>query len=133
MTDARPSEPVILGSIRGSPRVELLRPGPRMTSGTAMPKPMWVYIVTNRPHGTLYIGVTNDLITRADQHRRHAVTGFTDRYNLERLVHFEAFDAPEPAIRREKQLKRWNRAWKTALIEEANPHWDDLWARIAHP
>ena len=98
-----------------------------------MPKPMWVYVVTNRPHGTLYIGVTSDLILRADQHRRHAVKGFTDRYNLERLVHFERFDAPDAAIRREKRLKRWNRAWKVALIEEANPHWDDLWDRIARP
>ncbi len=98
-----------------------------------MPKPIWVYIVTNRPHGTLYTGVTSDLVIRADQHRRHVVKGFTDRYNLERLVHFETFDGPEAAIRREKQLKRWNRAWKIALIEKANPEWDDLWDRIAHP
>ncbi len=98
-----------------------------------MSKPMWVYIVTNRIHGTLYIGVTSDLILRADQHRRHAVKGFTDLYNLERLVHYEALDGPESAIRREKQLKHWNRAWKVALIEAGNPEWRDLWSDIAHP
>ena len=96
-----------------------------------MPKEMYVYIVTNKPHGTLYIGVTSDLMRRIWQHRVHAVPGFTDRYNLERLVWFEMHDNPIEAIRREKALKRWNRAWKIELIEKANPGWRDLWDKIA--
>ena len=92
---------------------------------------MFVYIVTNRPRGTLYVGVTNDLVRRIHEHRTHAVPGFTDRYNLTRLVHFEIFDGPEEAIRREKALKRWNRAWKVELIEASNPDWRDLWEEIA--
>ena len=92
---------------------------------------MFVYIVTNRPRGTLYVGVTNDLVRRIHEHRTHAMPGFTDRYNLTHLVHFETFDGPEEAIRREKALKRWNRAWKVELIEASNPDWRDLWEEIA--
>ena len=91
---------------------------------------MFVYIVTNRPGGTLYVGVVNDLVRRAYEHRTHAVPGFTDRYNLERLVWFEPHDAAAFAIRREKALERWNRAWKVELIERANPAWRDLWGDI---
>ena len=86
--------------------------------------------MTNRPRGTLYIGVTGDLVRRTWEHRTHATPGFTDRYNLERLVHFEGFEEPSEAIRREKALKRWRRDWKIALIEKGNPQWRDLWEEI---
>lgn len=91
---------------------------------------MYVYMMTNKPEGTLYIGATKDLVRRVHEHRTHATPGFTDRYNLERLVWFEGHDGPTEAIRREKALKRWNRAWKIALIQETNPHWNDLWDEI---
>ncbi|WP_147127011.1 GIY-YIG nuclease family protein [Shimia ponticola] len=91
---------------------------------------MFVYMMTNKPDGTLYLGVTNDLVRRVHEHRTHAIKGFTDRYNLTRLVWFEQHDEPHEAIRREKALKRLNRAWKTALIEKTNPTWRDLWDGI---
>lgn len=91
---------------------------------------MFVYIMTNKPQGTLYTGVTNDLVRRAFEHQTHAVKGFTDKYNLERLVWFEQHDEPGEAIRREKSIKRWNRAWKVDLIETENPEWRDLWSEI---
>ena len=87
--------------------------------------------MTNRRDGTLYTGVTGDLVRRVWQHRTHAVPGFTDRYNLTRLVHFDVFDDPLNAIQREKNLKSWKRAWKVALIEAGNPDWRDLWRDIA--
>ncbi|WP_420556534.1 GIY-YIG nuclease family protein [Roseovarius sp.] len=96
-----------------------------------MPKDMYVYIVTNKPNGTLYIGVTNDLRRRVWQHRGQIVPGFTDRYNLTQLVWFEHHAEPTEAIRRGKALKRWNRAWKLDLIAAANPGWRDLWEDIA--
>jgi putative endonuclease len=91
---------------------------------------MFVYMMTNKPNGTLYIGVTNDLIRRVHEHRTHAVKGFTDRYNLERLVWFEPHAEPTAAIQHEKSLKRWNRAWKVDLIESSNAAWRDLWPEI---
>jgi putative endonuclease len=91
----------------------------------------YVYIMASAPRGTLYIGVTNDLVRRAYEHRQGAVPGFTRRYGVKRLVHFEALDDANAAISREKLMKRWNRDWKIALIEEANPHWDDLFDSIA--
>ena len=96
-----------------------------------MPNRMHVYIVTNRPRGTLYIGVTGNLALRAWQHRTHALPGFTDRYNLERLVWAEEHPCPRTAIQREKSLKRWRRDWKIALIERENPGWRDLWETLA--
>jgi putative endonuclease len=86
-----------------------------------MPTEMHVYIVTNKPRGTLYIGVTGDLRNRVWQHRTHALDGFTDNYNLERLVWCEQHSDPRLAIQREKSLKRWYRNWKIALIEQSNP------------
>ena len=94
---------------------------------------MFVYIMTNRPDGTLYIGVTNDLVRRAYEHRLHLAPGFTDRYNLTRLVHFETFADPLLAFQRERNLKRWYRKWKVELINTHNPGWRDLWDDIAHP
>jgi putative endonuclease len=90
-----------------------------------------VYILASRIGGTLYIGVTNDLIRRVAEHRLKAVKGFTNKYEVDRLVYFEQFDDAENAIKREKRLKKWNRAWKIRLIEELNPNWDDLYASIA--
>ena len=90
----------------------------------------WVYMMTNKPHGVLYIGVTADLIRRASQHRAGEIEGFTQRYNLKRLVYFERHDDIRDAIAREKLLKKWNRAWKDELIAKENPNWDDLYAGI---
>ena len=91
----------------------------------------YVYILASRIGGTLYIGVTNDLIRRVAEHRLKAVKSFTEKYDVVRLVYFEQFDDPENAIRREKRLKKWNRAWKVRLIEEHNPKWNDLYPGIA--
>ena len=85
-----------------------------------------VYILTSKPFGTLYIGVTSDLVARLWQHREGAVDGFTKRYAVHRLVHFELFDTMELAIKREKQLKNWHRDWKLNLITRENPDWRDL-------
>ncbi len=91
----------------------------------------WVYIMTNRRNGVLYVGVTSDLIRRAWQHREGAVDGFTQRYRLKRLVYFERHDDIRSAIQREKNLKHWPRAWKIDLLQTANPNWDDLYDTIA--
>jgi putative endonuclease len=93
----------------------------------------WVYILASRIGGTLYIGVTNDLIRRVYEHREGTAAGFTKQYAVHRLVHFEQFDDVENAIKREKRLKAWNRAWKIRLIEETNPDWIDLYYQIAQP
>jgi putative endonuclease len=90
----------------------------------------WVYIMTNAPHGTLYVGVTADLAARVRQHRSGEGSKFCRRYDLTRLVHCERFARIEEAIAREKAMKAWQRRWKTRLIEEGNPRWDDLWAHI---
>ena len=90
----------------------------------------YVYIMTNRTYGTLYVGVTNDIARRAWEHREGLVEGFTKRYGLKLLVHVEQFQSISDAIHREKRLKHWNRAWKVALIEELNPNWDDLYATL---
>jgi len=90
----------------------------------------WVHIMTNRACGTLYIGVTNDIARRAWEHRQCIGTGFTARYALVRLVFMERHEDIETAIRREKALKRWSRAWKLDLIESLNPGWEDLFDRL---
>jgi putative endonuclease len=84
-----------------------------------------VYILASRRHGTLYIGVTSDLLGRLHQHRTKATRGFTSRYAVHRLVHYEMAGTMDAAITREKQLKAWKRDWKIALIEEQNPFWED--------
>ena len=81
--------------------------------------------------GTLYIGVTNDLVRRIVEHRSKAAKSFTKRYGVVRLVYFESFEGIEQAIHREKRLKKWTRAWKIQLIEGENPNWDDLYPGIA--
>ena len=97
------------------------------------PRHFYVYILASKIGGTLYIGVTNDLIRRVAEHRLKLVESFTEKYDVVRLVYFEQFDDPENAIRREKRLKKWNRPWKVKLIEENNPNWDDLYPGIAGP
>jgi putative endonuclease len=87
----------------------------------------WVYIVTNRPRGTLYAGVTANIAQRAWQHREGSVTGFSKRYGLKRLVYVERHDEMVRAIQREKTIKHWPRAWKLKLIESMNPGWRDLY------
>ncbi|MBI5129583.1 MAG: GIY-YIG nuclease family protein [Rhodopseudomonas palustris] len=90
----------------------------------------YVYLLANRKHGPLYVGVTNDLVRRVYEHRSKAVPGFTSRYNITRLVWFEVHDDPISAITREKEIKKWRRDWKIALIERDNPGWDDLYETI---
>jgi putative endonuclease len=93
----------------------------------------WVYILASGIGGTLYIGVTNNLIRRVYEHRNDVIPGFTNKYAVHRLVYYEQFLDIENAIRREKRLKKWNREWKIRLIEQSNPNWDDLYAVIASP
>jgi putative endonuclease len=88
--------------------------------------PYYVYILASRRYGTLYIGVTNNLARRLEQHRSGAVSSFTRAYKVFRLVYIEVFDDPVSAITREKKMKKWNRDWKIRLIEEKNPDWSDL-------
>ena len=91
----------------------------------------WVYTLASKVGGTLYIGVTNDLVRRAYEHRTNAVPGFTKEYGVHRLVYYEQFSDIESAIKREKRLKKWNRAWKIRVIEESNLDWHDLYPGIA--
>jgi putative endonuclease len=90
----------------------------------------WVYIMSNKMNGTLYVGVTSDLVRRVYEHRECLVDGFTKAHELKRLVYFEAYDEIGAAIQREKSLKRWSRAWKVELIQKLNPFWDDLFDQI---
>ena len=90
----------------------------------------WVYLLTNKPRSTLYVGVTNDLVRRVWEHREGFVKGFTSRYGLRMLVYFEHYDSPHAAIQREKNIKHWSRLWKLRLIESANPQWRDLYSEI---
>jgi putative endonuclease len=91
----------------------------------------YVYILASRTGGTIYVGVTNDLVRRVFEHKSKFLESFTEKYDVVKLVYFEQFDDPENAIKREKRLKKWNRAWKIRLIEEHNPNWDDLYPVIA--
>jgi putative endonuclease len=93
---------------------------------TAMHERYAVYILASRKNGTLYIGITSNLLQRVEQHKAAAVPGFTRRYGVTRLVHVERYAEVHEAIAREKQLKGWNRAWKIRLIERSNPEWIDL-------
>ncbi len=91
----------------------------------------YVYILASRIGGTLYIGVTNDLIRRVAEHKSKTAESFTKKYDVDRLVYFECFDEIEQAIHREKRLKKWRRSWKISLIEKDNPNWIDLYPQIA--
>jgi putative endonuclease len=90
----------------------------------------WMYILASRPRGTLYVGVTNDLVRRVAEHRDGAVPGFTKAYNVKTLVYFEEHESVLEAIKREKQVKRWARSWKIDLIRKTNPDWRDLFDEI---
>jgi putative endonuclease len=98
-----------------------------------MPKTYWIYMLASALGGTLYIGITNDLVRRIYEHRMGLADGFTKKYGIHRLVYFEQYNDVEAAIQREKRLKKWNRAWKIRLIEESNPDWLDLYPQIASP
>ena len=89
-------------------------------------KTYYVYILAGKKHGTLYIGVTNNLERRVYEHKKKMVSGFSKKYNVDKLVFFESTSDINSAIQREKQLKNWNREWKVALIESDNPTWTDL-------
>ena len=91
----------------------------------------WVYILANGPRGTLYIGVTNNILGRVELHKARKGSGFTSKYGVTMLVWFEEFDHIEEAIRREKSLKRYLRRWKINLIEQSNPQWVDLYPGLA--
>lgn len=90
----------------------------------------YIYILTNKNHSVLYIGVTSDLVKRIYEHKNSLVKGFTKKYNVDHLVYYEEFSDILEAITREKQLKKWNRAWKEELIEQFNPEWQDLYEDI---
>ena len=90
----------------------------------------FVYILSNKQKGVLYIGVTSNLIKRVYEHKQKAIEGFTKRYNVTKLVYMEESNNPNDAIAREKQLKNWHREWKVNLIESINPAWDDLYNNI---
>jgi len=95
-----------------------------------MEKQPCVYLLASRRNGTLYAGVTSDLISRTWQHREHVVEGFSKRHDVTRLVWYELHPTMDSAITREKRIKKWNRAWKMRLIDENNPSWRDLWPDI---
>jgi putative endonuclease len=86
----------------------------------------YCYLLANQKYGTLYVGVTSDLLKRMDQHKNGLIDGFTTKYRINKLVWFESYNDAETAILREKQIKKWNRNWKLRLIDDANPNWDDL-------
>jgi putative endonuclease len=96
-----------------------------------MERQYYVYIMASAPYGTLYVGITNDLVRRAWEHRNDLVDGFTRSYGVHRLVWYEVHGAPYEAITREKQIKKWNRDWKVNLIQQRNPDWQDLFDAIA--
>jgi putative endonuclease len=109
---------------------------PVANSRRLMPSPLpmqggWVYIMTNRPNGTLYTGVTNNIARRAWEHREALVEGFTKRYGLKLLVYAERHDSIQTAIQRERNMKHWPRAWKVRLILKNNPDWQDLYRHLA--
>lgn len=91
----------------------------------------YVYLMASQRNGTLYLGVTRDLVRRVYQHKTKATPGFTSRYGVAMLVWFECYDDPTTAISREKEIKKWKRAWKLRLIEEMNPQWRDFCEDIA--
>lgn len=90
----------------------------------------YVYILASKRNGTLYIGVTNDLVRRVYEHKNELTEGFTKKYSVKDLVYFEQTSDVKEAIQREKRLKTWKRSWKIKLIEETNPNWNDLYSEI---
>ena len=95
-----------------------------------MAKQFYVYILASKPNGTLYTGVTSNLIQRVWQHKHDVIQGFTRKYNVKTLVYYEVHENAESALTREKKSKRWRRGWKLGLIENSNPEWRDLYEDI---
>lgn len=95
-----------------------------------MTKTYFVYILASKKNGTLYIGVTNNLVKRVFEHRKHLADGFSSKYNIHSLVYYEATSDIDTALVREKQMKKWKRQWKINLIEKSNPEWTDLYSRV---
>ena len=93
-------------------------------------KTFWVYLLASAPNGTLYLGVTSNLVQRIWQHKNKVFEGFSAQYDIDKLVWYEQHHNAESAIAREKHIKKWNRAWKIELIQQANPEWQDLYERI---
>jgi putative endonuclease len=91
----------------------------------------YVYLTASKKHGTLYLGVTNNLVRRVHGHKTKVLPGFTSQYNVVKLVWFECYDDPTSAIAREKDIKKWWRDWEIQLTEEENPDWTDLYPSIA--
>ena len=120
-SDLRPAQVVVVPGL--VPGIHVLHCG-RVKGG-------WVYIMTNKPDGTLYLGVTADLSRRVYEHRQGTYPGFTRKYGLKRLVWYEQHDDFRPAIQREKTMKHWSRAWKVRMIMAANPDWRDLYEDLA--
>src|SRR5450759_4572938 len=111
-------------SFRGRPKAGARNPVLRSMA-------YYVYLLTSDRNGTLYVGVTNDLVRRVYEHKSKVVRGFTKRYGVDRLVWFEVYDDPTNAIARENYIKKWRRAWKLRLIEQSNPQWLDLYDQIS--
>ena len=95
-----------------------------------MAKQFYIYILASKPNGTLYTGVTSNLIQRVWQHKHDVIQGFTRKYNVKTLVYYEVHENAESALTRENKIKRWRRAWKLGLIENSNPEWRDLYEDI---
>jgi putative endonuclease len=117
---------LVLPVLLVDPSSVILRLDRRIVVRTQYPMSFYVYITTNRYHGTLYVGVTNDLRRRVWEHKEGLLDGFTKTYGLKILAYYETFPRISDAIHREKRLKHWNRAWKIDLIESMNPGWEDL-------
>ena len=113
---------VILESAKRESGIQGNENGGRMVS--------YVYIMASQKNGTLYTGVTSDLIKRVYEHKEKLIKGFTSQYNVTQLVYFEVHSDITEAISREKRIKKWNRAWKLRLIEKTNPHWEDLYGTL---
>jgi len=96
-----------------------------------MNKQYFVYILAKERNSTFYVGITSDLKRRVWEHKNEAADGFTKKYGIKALVYYEVFDDPENAIKREKRLKKWGRAWKMKTIEKFNPNWNDLYEEIS--
>jgi putative endonuclease len=91
----------------------------------------FVYLLASKPHGTLYVGSTSDLVRRVWEHRVKAASGFTAKYGVDRLVWFECYDTLQAAMQRERRIKGWQRGWKVQLIESDNPHWIDRYPELS--
>jgi putative endonuclease len=120
--------PALYSSVVIPGRREAASPESMNTSGSDMA--YYVYLLASRKYGTLYLGVTNDLVRRVHEHKAKSLPGFSARYGADRLVWFETYDDPETAIAREKEIKKWRRDWKIRLIEEENLDWLDLYPVI---